>query len=70
LRQRSLERLGNLVDVLRLDDGVEIVFEQLCEVVLQLVATEVFEGMVSMISDTPSSRNTYTSESPASQAGH
>lgn len=42
----TLDALGDIVDVLGLDDGTEIVFQQLCKVVLKLRAAEVDENVV------------------------
>lgn len=41
----TTEGLGNLVDILRLDDGVEIILEQLGEVALQFGTTEVADDV-------------------------
>lgn len=42
----ALDGSGDLVDVLRLDDSLEVVLEDLCEVVLQLRTTEVLENLL------------------------
>jgi hypothetical protein len=42
----ALDGSGNLVDVLGLDNGLEVVLEDLCEVVLQLGTTEVLENLL------------------------
>lgn len=42
----ALDGSGDLVDVLRLNDSLEVVLENLCEVVLQLRTTEVLENLL------------------------
>jgi hypothetical protein len=42
----SLDGSGDLIDVLGLDNGLEVVLENLCEVVLQLGTTEVLEDLL------------------------
>lgn len=42
----ALYRSWNVVNVLRLDDGFQVVFENLCKVVLQLATTEVLENIL------------------------
>jgi hypothetical protein len=42
----ALDGSGNLVDVLRLNNGLEVVLENLCEVILQFRTTEVLENLL------------------------
>jgi hypothetical protein len=43
---RALDRLGDVVDVLRLDQGLQVVFQDFREIVLQLRSPEVFEDFL------------------------
>lgn len=42
----SRDGLGEMVDVLGLDDGLEVILENLCEVVLKLGSTEVLQNIL------------------------
>ena len=39
----TLDGLWDVVDILRLDEGLEVIFEHLCEIILKLRAPEVLE---------------------------
>jgi hypothetical protein len=45
----ALDGLGDLVDILRLYDCVKVVLEDLGEVILQLIATEVYMALELML---------------------
>ena len=42
--QGTFDGLGNLVNILRLDDCVQVILEDLREIVLQFIAAEVWHG--------------------------